>query len=104
MSMRPSPIEPVPEETARIARAAFRKGNLLMRIRDDIGVLYDDQMFASAAWLSAANLNMKLCRRVVSSRKARSGRNAIPVAPGSKALCRRAFGASGCAAAAISDR
>src|SRR6187551_2606138 len=47
MSMRPSPIEPVPEETARIARAAFRKGNLLMRIRDEIGVLYDDQMFAS---------------------------------------------------------
>ena len=47
MSMRPSPIEPVPEETARIARAAFRKGNLLMRIRDDIGVLYDDQIFAS---------------------------------------------------------
>src|SRR3954462_5598800 len=47
MSMRPSPIEPVPEETARIARAAFCKGNLLMRIRDEIGVLYDDQMFAS---------------------------------------------------------
>src|SRR3954470_10931882 len=46
MSMRPSPIEPVPEETARIARAAFCKGNLLMRIRDEIGVLYDDQMFA----------------------------------------------------------
>ena len=47
MSMRLSPIEPVPEETARIARAAFRKGNLLMRIRDEIGVLYEDQMFAS---------------------------------------------------------
>jgi len=47
MSMRPSPIEPVPEETARIARAAFRKGNLLMRMRDEIGVLYEDQMFAS---------------------------------------------------------
>ena len=29
MSMRPSSIEPVPEETARVARAAFRKGNLL---------------------------------------------------------------------------
>jgi transposase len=29
MSMHPSPIEPVPEETARVARAAFRKGNLL---------------------------------------------------------------------------
>jgi transposase len=47
MSMHPSPIEPVPEETARVARAAFRKGNLLMRIRDEIGILYDDRMFAS---------------------------------------------------------
>ena len=47
MSMHPSPIEPVPDETARVARAAFRKGNLLMRIRDEIGILYDDRMFAS---------------------------------------------------------
>jgi pimeloyl-ACP methyl ester carboxylesterase len=46
MSLRPSRLEPVPEETARVARAAFRKGNLLMRIRDEIGVLYDDPMFA----------------------------------------------------------
>jgi len=30
MSMHPSPIEPVPEETARIALAAFRRGNLLV--------------------------------------------------------------------------
>lgn len=47
MSMHPPPIEPVPEETGRVARAAFRKGNLLMRIPNEIGVLYDNQMFAS---------------------------------------------------------
>jgi transposase len=58
---------------------------------------------APAAWLSAANLSMKLCRRVASSRKARSGRNDIPVVPGSKALCHRAFGASDCAAAVMLD-
>ena len=46
MSMHPSPIEPVPEETARVARAAFRKGNLLMRIRDEIGIL---RSYVSAA-------------------------------------------------------
>src|SRR5690349_21702153 len=46
MSMHPTSIEPVPEETARVARAAFRKGNPVMRIRDEIGVLFDDQMFA----------------------------------------------------------
>ena len=27
MSLRPHPIVPVPEDTARIARAAFPKGN-----------------------------------------------------------------------------
>ena len=27
MSLRPEPIGPVPEETARIARAALRRGN-----------------------------------------------------------------------------
>ena len=29
MSMRPKPIGPVPEDTARVARAAFPKGNAL---------------------------------------------------------------------------
>jgi hypothetical protein len=28
--LKPSPIEPVPEATARVARAAFRKGNPLL--------------------------------------------------------------------------
>ena len=30
MSLKTSPIQPVPEETARVARAAFRKGNPLL--------------------------------------------------------------------------
>jgi transposase len=47
MAMHPSSIDPVPEETARVAWAAFRKGTLLMRVRDEIGVLYDDTMFAT---------------------------------------------------------
>jgi transposase len=47
MSMHVSPIELVPEVTARDVCAAFRKSNLLMRIRDEIGISYDDQMFAS---------------------------------------------------------
>ena len=46
MAMHPTAIEPVPEETARIARAAFRKGSPVMRIRDEIGVLFEDRMFA----------------------------------------------------------
>ncbi len=46
MALRPQPIDPVPEETARVARAACPQGNLCLRLRDQLGVLYDDPMFA----------------------------------------------------------
>lgn len=42
MSLRPQSVPPVPEETARIARAAFPKSNLYLQLRDEIGVLSDD--------------------------------------------------------------
>ena len=45
MSLKPLPIAPVPEMTALIARAAFRKGNLYMRLRDELGTLYTDEDF-----------------------------------------------------------
>jgi hypothetical protein len=38
MSMHPQPIDPIPEETARVARAAFPTGNPYMRLRDELGV------------------------------------------------------------------
>jgi transposase len=47
MSLRPHTIEPVPELTARIARAAFPKGNLYLQMRDELGTLYTDQDFAA---------------------------------------------------------
>lgn len=46
MSMHPQPIAPVPEDTVRIARAAFPKGNLYMKMRDELGTIYQDQQFA----------------------------------------------------------
>lgn len=46
MSLRPEVIGPVPEETARVARAAFPKGNVYLRMRDVLGVVYDDVSFA----------------------------------------------------------
>ena len=46
MSLKPDPIQPVPEETARIARAAFRKGNPLLRLRDELGAIFADADFA----------------------------------------------------------
>lgn len=47
MSLRPTPIAAVPEETARIARAAFPKGTLAMRLHDELGTIFDDAMFAA---------------------------------------------------------
>ncbi len=38
-------ISPVPEETERIARAAFPKGNIYITMRNEIGTLYNDQDF-----------------------------------------------------------
>jgi transposase len=45
MSLKPGPIEPVPEETARIAKAAFRTGNPLLRLRDELGPIFADADF-----------------------------------------------------------
>ncbi len=46
MSLRPEPIRPVPEETTRVARAAFPKGNAFMRMRDELGVIWEDEDFS----------------------------------------------------------
>jgi transposase len=47
MCLRPEPIGSVPEETARVARAAFPKGNIYMQMRDVLGAIYDDASFAA---------------------------------------------------------
>ena len=46
MSLKPAVIQPVPEETARVARAAFRKGNPLLQLRDELGTIFSDEGFA----------------------------------------------------------
>lgn len=46
MSMHPEPIRPVPEETARVAKAAFPKGSTYMQMRDVLGAVYKDVDFA----------------------------------------------------------
>jgi transposase len=46
MSLHPQPIPPVPEETVRVARAAFPKGNIYVQIRDTLGSIYEDSDFA----------------------------------------------------------
>ena len=49
MSMQPQPWPEVPEETARVAKSAFRRsGSLPIRIRDELGSWYEDADFAVA--------------------------------------------------------
>jgi transposase len=46
MSLQPRPVPPVPDDTARVARAASPKGNPYLRLRDDLGTLFGDADFA----------------------------------------------------------
>jgi len=46
MSLKILPISPVPDETARIARAAFPHGAVPMQLREVLGTLYSDTDFA----------------------------------------------------------
>ena len=45
MSLVPQTIEPIPEETRRVAEVAFRKGNRYMSMRDELGTFYQDEDF-----------------------------------------------------------
>jgi hypothetical protein len=45
MSLHPLPVPPVPAETARIAQAAFPKGNPYLLLRDQLGTMYQDRDF-----------------------------------------------------------
>src|SRR5437868_6960022 len=45
MSLRPQPLAPVPDETARVARAAFPKGNPYLILRDTLGTIFQDDSF-----------------------------------------------------------
>ncbi len=47
MSLHPQRLPEIPEETARIARILFPKGNLYMWLRDELGAIYNDEQFIS---------------------------------------------------------
>lgn len=46
MSLHPQAFCPIPEETVRVAHAAYPKGSVYMRVRDELGAIYDDHNFA----------------------------------------------------------
>lgn len=45
--LKPEPVGPIPEEAARVAKAAFPKGSTATRLRDQLGTLYEDADFAA---------------------------------------------------------
>jgi hypothetical protein len=47
MSLRLQDVAPIPEETQRVAHAAFSKGNLYLQMRDELNTVYDDSMFTA---------------------------------------------------------
>src|SRR5690348_2594586 len=46
MTLQPQHTFSIPEETARVARAAYPKGNVYMQMRDALGPIYQDESFA----------------------------------------------------------
>src|SRR5215475_6864959 len=48
MSMRPRALPEVPDQTAAVARAAFPRGTLAVRIRDELGEVFVDGAFLDA--------------------------------------------------------
>jgi transposase len=47
MALSPQPIAPVPDETTRVARAAFPKGHSYLTLRDALGTIFQDADFAA---------------------------------------------------------
>ena len=45
MSLHPQAPYPIPEDTQRVARAAFPRGNIYMQVADHLGTLYHDAQF-----------------------------------------------------------
>jgi transposase len=46
MTLHPRYIPDVPQETVKVAKAAFRKGNRYMQMRDELGTLFSDEQFS----------------------------------------------------------
>lgn len=59
-------LDEIPGQTAAVAKAAFPKGNVVMKIRDELGMLFEDEEFSmlypdigQPAW-SPARLGMRI--------------------------------------------
>ena len=46
MSLHPQTSFEIPEQTRNVAQVAFPNGNRYMQMRDELGTIYTDEMFA----------------------------------------------------------
>jgi transposase len=46
MSLHPQPLGEIPSQTILVAQSAFPKGNIYLRMRDELGVFYEDKSFS----------------------------------------------------------
>jgi len=56
MSLKPEPIGPIPQETARVAKAACPERSTFIQMRDASGMLFEDSMFANLFALMVSQL------------------------------------------------
>jgi hypothetical protein len=85
MSLKPQPRYTVPEETARVVRAIFPKGNLSVRTYDIFDPLFEDETFIALrpGWTTVAladatgsDANFLVHRRAIRSSGGQNGANA----------------------------
>jgi transposase len=52
MSLRPKPVKPIPEQTVRVAHAAFPRGHPSLTFRDALGIIVQGEDFTALcpAW------------------------------------------------------
>lgn len=46
MSLQPEREHPIPQMTQLVAKNAFPKGNIWIKMRDELGTLFQDEQFA----------------------------------------------------------
>lgn len=47
MSLKPTSFDDIPDDTRQVARAAFPKGNIYLKVRDELGPIYHDATFSN---------------------------------------------------------
>jgi transposase len=87
MSFQPQAIPPVPEETARVARASLPKGNSYIQMRDEFGTFFRDEDFldlfsekgqpAESAWRLALVMVMQYAEGLTERQAAEAVRTRI---------------------------